>query len=92
MIKLAFRLAVYGSAIAAGLGVISSGWLVGTFVSAYFLTIIDESGNAHDGDFMKLSEMEFLAIDNNIKKKLGIRLMYAGSLYIICLLLGYFVL
>lgn len=85
MVQLVLRLAVYGSAVAAGFGIISNFWLAGTIGSAYLLSILDESKSVSGGDFRNLEESQFMASDTNIKKRLGIRLVYAGILFCLCL-------
>ena len=84
VIKLALRLTAYGLTIAAGFGAISSYWLIGAFVAAYFLSIYDESETAPDGDFRALPTTDFMTSDTNIKKKLAVRLVYLGFVYVAC--------
>ena len=91
MIKLALRLTVYGSAIAAGIGIISMSWLIGTAVASYILSIYEESESAPGGDFRALETNVFMALDNNIKKRLGIRLVYAGILFVLSLGLSHLI-
>ena len=88
--KLALRFAVYGSAISAGFGIISMYWLAGTAIAAYFLSIYEESEDAPDGDFRNLKSEQFLASDNNIKKRLAVRFVYAGAVFLVCLGFSYF--
>ena len=84
VIKLAFRLTAYGLTIAAGFGAVSSYWLIGALFAAYLLSIYDESANAPDGDFRALQTTDFMASDTNIKKKLGVRVVYLAIVYAVC--------
>lgn len=90
IIKLVLRITVYGSAIAAGFGTISIAWLIGTAVSSYLLSIYEESESTPSGDFRDMETNEFLAADNNIKKRLGVRLVYAGIVFAVCLGISHF--
>jgi len=81
MVKLALLAAIYGIAATAGFGIISKTWLIGAIFAAYVLSILDESKSAPDEDFGNLESEEFMASELNIKKSLGIRLVYAGILY-----------
>lgn len=80
-IKLVLRVAIYGSAIAAGLGLISWSWLIGTAIGSYLLAIVEESKGSPDGDFRALEATQFVAADHNIKKRLVVRLAYIGIVF-----------
>lgn len=80
-IKLVLRLGIYGSAIAVGFGLISWGWLLGTVIGSYLLSIFEESKGTPGGDFRALETNEFTAADHNIKKRFAVKLAYVGIVF-----------
>ena len=79
--KLILFAIIFGVAAASGFGIIAKSWLLAAIVAAYISAILEESDTIPKGDFKQLKTNEFNKSELNIKRKTGIRVVYAGIIF-----------